>query len=151
MADAFPTSRRTRVRRIVLAVSLALNLAVAGLAGGMALRGHDGRPPRDFDMSLGPVARALDPADRAAIRETLRARRDPAPRRARAADLQELIDAVSATPYDAANLRAALEAPAARMAEFQASAARALADRIDGMTPDARAALAARLAQPGKR
>ena len=147
MADPFPPSRRTRVLRIVLAVSLALNLAVAGLAVGIALGGRDGRPPRDFDMSLGPVARALAPEDRAAIREALKGRADLAARRGRGADLQALIAALAATPYDAQALRTALEAPAARAAQVQAAAARALADRIDAMTPEARADLARRLAQ----
>ena len=147
MAEPFPPSRRARVLRIVLAVSLALNLAVAGLAAGFALKGRDGHPPRDFDMTLGPVARALDPQDRAAIRDMLRGRPDLAPRRGRGADLEALIAALAATPYDARALRTALEAPAARVAQVQAAAAAALADRIDAMTPQDRADLARRLSQ----
>ena len=151
MADPFPPSRRTRIFRLVLAVSLALNLAVVGLAAGFAVQGRDGRPPRDFDMSLGPVARALAPEDRAAIRATLKDRADLAPHRARGADLQALIAALSATPYDPQALRAALEAPAARVARVQAAAAAALADRIDAMTPEARADLSRRLSQGRER
>ena len=150
MADPFPPSRRTRMLRIALAVSLAINLAVVGLTLGMVLRGHDGRPPRDFDMSLGPVARALAPEDRAAIRDSLRSRRDLEPRRDRSADLDALIAALGATPYDPAALRAALEAPADRFARVQAVAAQALADRIDTMTAEERAALASRLQDGGK-
>ena len=146
MADPFPVSRRTKVLRIVLALSLALNLAVAGMAAGLLLRGHDGRPPRDFDMSLGPVARALSPADRAAIRDTLKARRDlGAPRRDRGSDLLALQEALTAEPYDAQALRSALTTPAARAARFQSAAAEALADRIDAMTPEDRQALSERL------
>ena len=147
MADPFPPSRRTRVLRIVLALSLALNLAVVGLAAGFLVQDRDGRPPRDFAMSLGPVARALAPEDRAAIREALRDRADLAAHRGRGTDLRALIAALSATPYDAQALRMALEAPAARVAQVQAAAAQALADRIDAMTPEARADLARRLSQ----
>lgn len=145
MADPFPPSRRTRVLRIVLAISLATNLAVAGLALGIVLGGKNGHPPRDFDMSLGPVARALTPEDRAAIRDALRDRRDLAPHRGPGADLQALIAALSATPYDAQALRDALQSPATRAAQVQAMAAQALADRIDAMTPAARNDLADRL------
>ena len=150
MADHVPTSRRTRILRILLALSLAINLAVAGLAAGIALRGKDGHPPRNFDMSLGPVARALSPEDRAAIRESLRARRDLGPRRGRDADLQALIAALTAEPYDSAALQAALEGPVAQAARFQAVAAQALAARIDAMSPEARTALADRLRRDGR-
>ncbi len=145
MADPCPPSRRLRVMRIALALSLAVNLAVAGLAAGIALRGHEGRPPRDFSMSLGPVARALMPEDRAAIRDALQDRRDLGPRHNRRDDLRTLIAAIAAEPYDPTALRDALTAPAERAARVQAVAATVLADRIDGMTPDARAALADRL------
>ncbi len=148
MANPFPPSRRTRVMRIVLVISLAINLAVAGLAVGVMLRGHDGRPPRDFDMSLGPVARALAPEDRAAIREALKSRPDMVPlRRDRSADLANFIAALTSDPYDAAALREALAAPAHRAAQVQEIAALALADRVDTMTKEARSELAARLSQ----
>lgn len=148
MADPFPVSRRTTAMRVVLALSLALNLGIAGLAAGMVLRGHEGGPPRHIDMSLGPVARALAPADRAAIRDALKARGDLAsPRRSRDADLRALQDALTADPYDAQVLRAALTTPASRVARFQSAAAEALADRIDTMTPQDRAALSQRLTE----
>ena len=151
MADPFPTPRRTRVLRIVLALSLALNLAVAGLALGVVLRGKDGHPPRNFDMSLGPVARALSPEDRRAIRDTLKDRHDLAPRRGRGAELQGLVAALSAEPYASEAVREALEVPARRAAQVQQSAIDALVARVDAMSPEDRAALAARLSQDGGR
>lgn len=146
MADPFPTPRRARIMRIVLVVSLALNLAVAGLAAGVALRGHDGRPPRGFDMTLGPIGQALAPQDRAAIRDTLRGRGDGAGLRFnRQKDLDTLMAALTAEPFDAAALRSALATPVARITKLQTDAVAALADRIIAMTPDERASFAARV------
>lgn len=146
MADAFPRPRRDRILRIVLVVSLALNLAVAGLAVGMALRGHDGRPPRGFDMSLGPIGQALAPQDRAAIRDSLRQRGDlSGPRSNRQEDLDALLAALTRQPFDEDAMRIALATPVDRMSQLQASAVSALADRIGAMTDGERAAFAARL------
>lgn len=147
MADPFPPSRRTRIMRIALAFSLAVNLAVAGLALGFTVRGHDGKPPRDFDMSLGPVARALLPEDRLAIRDALKQRPEMPPRRARADDLADLVTALSADPYDPNALRATLARPIGRAAKVQDIAASVLADRIDAMSPADRIGLAGRLQQ----
>ncbi|WP_394154495.1 periplasmic heavy metal sensor [Loktanella salsilacus] len=147
MADPFPPSRRTRIMRIALAISLAVNLAVAGLALGFALRGHDGKPPRDFDMSLGPVARALLPEDRLAIRNALKTNPDMPQRRPRADDIADLVAALSADPYDSQALRATLAQPVGRAAKVQDIAATVLADRIDAMSPADRLALAGRLQQ----
>ena len=57
--------------KIALAVSVALNLAVAGLAVGAWLGDgpHKGMPR---DMSFGPFSEALDDADRRAIRRAKR-------------------------------------------------------------------------------
>lgn len=152
MADMFPASRRTKVLRIVLAISLAINLAVAGLAIGVMMRDQGGRPPRDFNMSFGPVGKALAPDDRAAIREALRSAPDlpPPPPRGTAA-LSGLINALTAEPYDAQALHAAILEPADRLVKVQAVAAQALADRIDAMTPQERQTLAARLDSHNKR
>lgn len=148
MADPFPPSGRTRLLRWLLVVSLAINLAVIGMALGFMLRDHTGRPPRGFDMTLGHVGRALAPEDRAALRDALKARADiMPPRRAREADLAVLVIALTQDPYDPDALREALSAPVRRAAKVQAVAATVLASRIDAMTDQARAALAARLTE----
>jgi len=68
MADQQPR----KLWRIVLVISLALNLAVVGVVGGFMVRSSgDKGPPRSFDVGLGPIGRALDREDRrAAVRET---------------------------------------------------------------------------------
>jgi len=69
MADQQPR----KLWRIVLVTSLALNLAVVGVIGGLALRSSgDKGPPRNFDVGLGSIGRALSQEDRRAIGSALR-------------------------------------------------------------------------------
>ena len=151
MADVLPRPRRERILRIVLVLSLALNLAVLGLAAGVALRDKDGRPPRGFDISLGPIGQALAPEDRAAIRDSLRGRgEDSRLRYSRQGEIDTLMTALTQEPFDEAALRAALATPVNRISQLQSDAVDALADRIAAMTPDQRSDFAGRL-QFGRR
>ena len=93
MADKTPqASRPGRLWKIVLVVSLALNLAVAGLVIGAAIKGRFGDgPPRSFDLGAGPISRALEPEERRQIMRDLRqdrALRDFNPRETAAALLR---------------------------------------------------------------
>ena len=54
--------------KIALAVSLALNLAVAGLVAGAWLSDHGPRRDMPRDLSFGPFTEALSPQDRRALR-----------------------------------------------------------------------------------
>jgi uncharacterized membrane protein len=54
---------------VLLAVSLALNLGMAGRGGGPFLRHHDGNPRGDQDFGLGPLGEALTREDRKALRK----------------------------------------------------------------------------------
>lgn len=151
MAEALPRPRRERILRIVLVLSLALNLAILGLAAGFALRDQDGRPPRGFDISLGPIGQALAPEDRAAIRDSLRGRSEgPRLQSNRQDEINTLMTALTQEPFDEAALRAALATPVNRMSKLQSDAVDALADRIAAMTQEQRAAFAGRL-QFGRR
>ena len=88
-----PSPGAPRWMRVLLVLSLALNLLVAGLLIGDALTGGGpGRGPRPAEMALGPVAQALDPADRRAILGTLRGNPGlrPLGREERIAGLQEI-------------------------------------------------------------
>ena len=73
MDDRKTTTRDGRLMRILLVASLALNLAVVGLAAGWALRhaGGDAHPSR-LDMAGGPLTRALSTEDRHAIGNAMR-------------------------------------------------------------------------------
>lgn len=137
----------SRLWRIVLVGSLALNLAVAGLVVGAAVSGRFGdRPPRSFDFGLGPVALALDPAERRAIGGAMRrdgALRAGDPRRNAAA----MVAALRAEPFDPDQLQDLMTAHNNQVATLQRKALAALMDQIIAMSPERRAAFADRLQQ----
>jgi len=61
--------RKWSVGRIVLILSLALNLLVVGLVAGALLHRHQlpDRPPRIADLGFGPYVRSLSREDREAL------------------------------------------------------------------------------------
>ena len=104
-----------RWMRVVLVVSLALNLLVAGATVGMVLRG--GPPPVAVrDLGFGPFTAALLPEDRAALRRDWLARSDGAGdgRRAMRADMHALLGVLRAEPFDPEALHVILERGAER-------------------------------------
>lgn len=103
--------------KIALAISVALNLAVAGLAAGAWLGGGHRGLPRD--MSFGPFSEALDDGDRKAIRRALLERMGEF-RNSRAearAEFQTLLDTLRADPFEPEAMKAALAAIETRNAE----------------------------------
>lgn len=103
--------------KIALAISVALNLAVAGLAAGAWLGGGHRDMPRD--MSFGPFSAALDDGDRKAIRRALLGRMGEF-RSARAearAEFETLLDTLRADPFEPEAMKAALAAIETRNAE----------------------------------
>jgi uncharacterized membrane protein len=138
-----PTSRGVK---IALAVSVALNLAVAGLAAGAWLRdGPRGGMPRD--MSFGPFSEALDDADRKSIRRSLLSRvgefREQ--RQAAKAEFEALLVALRAEPFDASAMQAALAAIETRNSERLELGRTLIETRLIEMSPEARRAFADRL------
>jgi uncharacterized membrane protein len=132
--------------KIALAVSVALNLAVAGLAAGAWLRdGPRGGMPRD--MSFGPFSEALDDADRKAIRRSLLSRvgefREQ--RQAARAEFEALLVALRAEPFDPSAMQAALAAIEARNSERLELGRTLIETRLIEMSPEARKAFADRL------
>lgn len=133
--------------RIALAVSVAINLCVAGVVAGAWLR--DG-PPRGGgvrDVGFGPYAAGLTEDDRAALRRALIAR-GPDLRAARMAmrdDMAAVVAALRADPFDAAAMAAAMERGTTRLAEFAGLGRSLLVEHAAAMTPEARAAFADRL------
>lgn len=145
MADQQPR----KLWRIVLVTSLALNLAVVGVIGGLALRSSgDKGPPRNFDVGLGSIGRALSQEDRRAIGSALR--NAPGSRASGRAEneamLDSLIVALRADPYSEAALQDALDAPRVRAATVRETAIAALKLRIAAMSQEERNGLADRLA-----
>lgn len=131
--------------RIVLVLSLALNLAIVGIVAGAAVSGRLGKgPPRAFDMGLGPVARALDPAARRAIGAALRDDRDLRGLDMRA-QFAAMMIALRRDPFDRDALQDVMIRQSERMMALQGKARDALIDQIDRMTPEERARFADRL------
>lgn len=144
-----PVRSRVGWVRVALALSLALNLAVAGVVVG-ALVQRGGKAPRpDLVRSLGfgPFTEALSDEDRAALRRAfLEAAPDMrAARQAVRAEGGAVITALRAEPFDAGTLETAIAALNARNAARVELGQNLLVARIAEMTPEARAAFAERL------
>lgn len=157
-AGPVPPSGAPRWMKVLLAVSLALNLGVLGLVGGAALRGAGDRGRPDVrDIGFGPFSDALSPQDRQELRRAfLRDGGNPREmRRLMRSEVGTLLQVLRTEPLQEAELRAAFS-------QFQQSGQerldlgqRLLADRIIAMSPDDRARFADRLeevmARGGKR
>lgn len=132
--------------KIALALSVALNLGVAGLAAGAWLRdGPHGGMPRD--MSFGPFSEALDDADRKAIRRALLDRMGEfrGQRQAARAEFETLLSALRADPFEPAALTSALSAIETRMTERLDLGRSLIETRLAAMSAEERAAFADRL------
>ncbi len=146
MADQEPQrAKPVRLWRIVLVLSLAMNLAVVGVVAGSVISGRFGDgPPRSFELGLGPVTRALTQEERRDIGRALR--RDGELRRF---DLRgrvaAMVDALQAEPFDAAVLRGLMAEQSARVSAVQTKAQDAFVDTVTQMTPERRAAFAEQL------
>lgn len=133
--------------RIALAVSVALNLAVAGLFAGSFLKDNEGGRRDVREIGFGPFSEALSRDDRKALRKMLFARL-PEMKQARqeaAQDAQNLLGVLRATPFDPAQLSAVMEAQRQRMAGRLEVGQGLMRDLLVAMTPEARLAFADRL------
>ncbi len=130
--------------RIVLICSLALNLAVAGLAVGAAFGPHG--PGRGDRMGgpAGPVLRALPEEDRRAVIAELRRDR-PERRGARRERFHGLLEAIAADPFDPARVAAMLDEQRRRGAERLDRIEGAVIARLARMDAAERAAFARNL------
>lgn len=138
--------------RPTLAVSVALNLLVAGVVAGALLGGgpwRDGsaRGAAMRDAGFGPYAAALDDRDRAALRRALAAR-GPDLRAARDAmrrDMAEVAALIRAEPFDAEAVRAAMARGSARMGEVIGLGQSLIVGHVASLSPQERAAFADRV------
>lgn len=141
-----PKPATGRGLRIALAVSVALNLAVAGVIAGAFLRGG---PHGDMvrELDFGPFTEALSPRDRSALRRDFFARapdlRDL--RKGMRDDLDGMLTALRATPFDADALRAAMANQGQRTLDRLKMGQDLIFDRIAAMSEQDRASFADRL------
>lgn len=141
--------RSPRWLKILLALSLALNLAVVGMVAGAFLRA-DGAADRGGNgmalrtLGLGPFALALSPQDREELGQRINGAgievREE--RRAVGRALRRIEQALRADPFDRAGAEAALQSSRELVIALQAAGHAALLDQIDTMDAAERAELA---------
>ncbi len=148
------TPKTGRGVRILLAVSLSLNLLIVGVFVGAMLRmngvfAHN-RPPMQATMrelGYGPYGRALSREDQRAILEAMRDRADDfrLDRREIRAQSETLLKALRASPYRPEVVRAIIESQQARLIDRQIAGKDLLLERIERMSDAERRRYARRL------
>jgi uncharacterized membrane protein len=138
---------RSRGLKLLLGLSLALNLAIAGAVGGMVLNRDrpEHRGPRLFDMGLFGMVAMLPPEERDALRQSYRAEMPYRDMDDSAEYLARLQAVLRAEPFDAA---AFAEELAQRRRERDQVAERAealLVGQVSGLGMEERARYADRL------
>ena len=130
--------------KIALAISVALNLAVAGLAVGAWLGGRRDMPR---DMSFGPFSEALDDTDRREIRRALMDRLGQfrADRAAARDEFETLLATLRTDPFDPSAMKAALTAIEMRNAGRLELGRSLIETRLIEMSPEDRKRFADRL------
>lgn len=132
--------------RIVFGASLALNLAVVGLAAGAYFR-FDKHDAGRRTMPIGAVLyRELPREEQRALRKAAMGDRHAHSERRRA-EAEALADALRAVPFQASRVEALLEAHGQAMETFQSDVRAAWLDRVEQMSDAERAAYADRLQQ----
>ncbi|WP_116599189.1 periplasmic heavy metal sensor [Primorskyibacter marinus] len=151
MADTKDHSGKTGKRglwlRILLFVSLALNLLVIGIVcGAILLKPEHGRRGGPRDM-VAPYTRALSDADRSALGKRLReglASRNTE-RGLLAEDYRAALEILRTEPLDPVALDEVLSRQSERAHQRKLMGQRALSERLVAMSPDERADFADRL------
>lgn len=152
--DTPPKAPRPGARRwvkIVLAVSLTLNLAVIGLIAGAGVkhwRDDDHRRPVRSDVtSFGPYTRALPEEARARMRAAYRDKSGDLGRARKdlRQDFESLRAALEAVPYDEAAVVAIMDRQRGRIDTQVLVVRRLFLDEVAAMSDDERAALARNL------
>lgn len=135
-----------KIWRIVMGLSLAINLLFIGLIGGAFLRGQDSQP-RGFDLQLGPLTDALSREDRRKIGQQIRrdVMRSGQSRRDRRVAFEELVSAVEAEPFDPQRLIAVIEEQQDASHDLRQTALTSFVTHLSQMTAQERKDFAQRL------
>lgn len=140
-------------QRILLVASLALNLIIIGIVAGAFMGGGPSKSGQRFDLTAGPLTRAMDSENRDAVRDALRESGvfRPQNRSGMRADMQALVATLRADVFDADQFQEVLSRQRNRLQEGQQTVLRVVSDQIEGMTSDERAAFADRLEEQLRR
>ena len=124
--------------KIVLGLSLALNLAIVGLVAGVALRSG---PPGGRTPAMGyalPYVIALPREDRRAVFDAVRQDKSLPDRRARRADYAAMMEALQAAPFDRDAVQTILARQGEGGARVQRAAQAQWLDVVETMSQDER-------------
>jgi uncharacterized membrane protein len=157
MADQLPPvdgttpQKPSRWMRVILFVSLALNIAILSIALGFFVQGggKPKGPPRGYQIALGPFGLALDRTDRRDIRRALQANDDSRPltRAEMQSKATDLLESFRNDPFDPEETISFFADVRARSNTVQETVQQALIDKIIAMSPTDRAAFADRILQ----
>lgn len=145
--EATAAARPGRGLRIALALSVALNLGVAGVVLGALLHDRPRSAAAVRDLGFGPFTGALTDDDRRSLRAAMLARGPDlrAARREMRDDMAAAVAALRADPFVPEAFRRALDRTAARTVRLLEAGHGLLYDHVVAMTPAERLALADRL------
>ena len=149
--DVKPVATTPKAIKIALAVSVAINLGVAGLIAGFALNsglgGHGDRMVRE--MGFGPFDRVFSTEDRIALRQTIVGRLEDfrSMRQQVQDDMAAILSALQAEPFDKAAVVAAFDAQARHLTDGVKLGSTVVRDYVMAMSPEARLAFSSRLDQ----
>ena len=147
-ADAAKPARPKKRFRIMLGVSLALNLLFVGaIVGAIATGGGKRGGPPDLRAVAAPYVAAFDLSTKRAMRKDMRAQL-PTRKEAKAAnkaDYEAFLETVRTEPFDAVRAAAIMEKQFMRGAQFQSTGRKVAIERISNMSVEERKAYAERL------
>lgn len=136
-----PKSSTPRWFKFVLIISLALNLGIAGILVGTALRAPETRRSHvESPEGVAMLARAMPHAHQRELRETLRTQRDDLrPDRQELQNLrQRFVAALRAEPFDIDAVSETFTAQRLVLDQLTASGHAAVIEQIEKMTPEER-------------
>lgn len=146
-------TKTPKLQRMLLVGSLALNLAVIGIAAGIAFSGGGKDRLQRFDLTVGPLTRAMNADRRAAVRDTLRESGAfrPEDRSSMGRDMNALLEALRSDQFDEPAFRDVLMRQRERLQSGQAVVVDAVAAQVMDMSLEERAAFADRLQEQLRR